>query len=118
MSLPRQVTVHQAVRLLNEALRLEPKAISDLVRHRVQFTSRELADHPTIQVGVVGEYHEGGDNTYDVGMVGILNGIFGTATDRISIQVEDDFYWNAGRVIERFNAHSNYPHDVESGRAG
>lgn len=108
---PRITSIDDAVALLNEALRLEPRAISDLVRARAEFTSCELADHPTIQVGV--KTNVVGEQAFDVGLVGLLNGIFGTDTDRISIQVDDDFYENPFKLVERFNAHHEWPSDIE-----
>lgn len=91
----------EAVAVLNEALRLEPKAVSDLVRHRVKFQSEELADHPTIQVGVL-------PDGFDLGLVGLLNGIFGTEHDRIAIEVDDDFYTDPEALIQSFSAYHDW----------
>lgn len=103
-------SIQQAVELLNELLRLEPQAISDLFRHRVKFTSQELADHPTVQVGIAdnAKYKGDGSDVFDLGILGLLNGIFGTETDRISIQVDDDFYDKPEKTIEYFNAHIDW----------
>jgi len=110
------VTVDDAVALLNEALKLEPKAVSDLFRNTVEFTGEDLANHPTIQVGVMreGEEHEPHAFVYALSFTGLLNGIFGTDIDRVSIEVDDDFYSNPERLIERFNAHHDWPNDIEA----
>lgn len=91
-----------AIAVLNTALRLEPKAVSDLVRHRVKFQSEELADHPTIQVGVTP------DGEFDLGLVGLLNGIFGTEHDRLAIEVDDNFYTDPEALISSFSAYHDW----------
>ena len=65
-------SVDAAVEILNEALRFDPDAITKLVDHRVP-CNKDLASHPTIQVR--------GTYVAKVGLLGILNGIFGTAED-------------------------------------
>ena len=45
-----QRAIDHAIRVLNDALALDPKAISDLFRMEV-LVNEALADHPTIQVG-------------------------------------------------------------------
>lgn len=68
-------TVEHAVDILNQALKLDPKAMTKLVQNRVHCNS-DLAKHETIQVG---NYHEPG--VYTVGLLGILNGLFGIDED-------------------------------------
>lgn len=68
-----QVNINDVVNLLNDALKVDPQAVTALINTRVQ-CNNELADHPTIQVGLF-------DGEYRVGLLGILNGIFGIADD-------------------------------------
>lgn len=67
------VTVDQVLELLNDALALDPLAMTELFEHRVECV-KELADHPTIQC--VESYD--GVGGYGVGVLGLLNGLFGT----------------------------------------
>lgn len=65
------VTAEQAIDRLNEIHRLDPTVLHRLVTGRVP-CNEALADHDTVQVGgAVG-------GPYSVGLLGILNGIFGT----------------------------------------
>jgi len=64
------VTVDEAVSALNTMLEADPEAMTKLVHRRVPCNER-LADHPTCQVG------GGEDGPWVVGLLGILNGIFG-----------------------------------------
>jgi len=65
------LTVDTAIEFLNELLRADPQAVSALIETRVP-CNQELADHPTVQVRSYGL--NGG---YQVGLLGILNGLFG-----------------------------------------
>lgn len=65
--------VYRAVRVLNEALDVHPEAIEALVSHRVPCNGA-LAKHPSIQVGETA-------SGWEVGMLGIINGLFGTDKD-------------------------------------
>jgi hypothetical protein len=65
----KEVTPRQAVELLNEAFTMDPEALTALTNNRVP-CNEALADHPTIQV--LDE-----DGSPKVGLLGILNGIFG-----------------------------------------
>lgn len=60
----------QCADLLNDALKLDPTAVATLVGMRVP-CNEKLADHPTIQV------RQDGENTFSVGLLGLLNGIIG-----------------------------------------
>lgn len=66
-------TVPQCVDFLNEALALDPVAISELFLHRFQ-CNEKFADHPTIQVSA-------SHDVYTFSAFGILNGLFGTIGD-------------------------------------
>lgn len=67
------VTVDDALAVLNRAVASDPEAISALLEQRVP-CNKALADDPTIQVASK-------DGAYHVGILGILNGIFGTDED-------------------------------------
>lgn len=71
--LKESVTIDDVIELLNDAFGKDPNAMNDLVKTRVTCNDA-LADHPTIQVGQFGD-------EYKVGLIGILNGIFGMAED-------------------------------------
>lgn len=73
-------TVQDAVTLLNEALAADRMAVEILIGFRINCSQR-LAFHPTIQV----------TQDYRVGMLGILNGIFGLYenTDLVCAVFED-----------------------------
>jgi hypothetical protein len=68
----RNVTVDDAIAFLNEVLALDPAAVSSLFKQRVP-CKVALAQHPTVQVR--GEFTP--TEAYDVGPLGILNGLFG-----------------------------------------
>lgn len=63
------VTVDDVIELLNDAFAKDPEAMNQLAQARV-VCNDALADHSTIQVGQFG-------GEYKVGIIGILNGIFG-----------------------------------------
>lgn len=64
-------TIDSAVELLNKALELDRRAISSLIQYRVP-CNQAMADHPSIQVGSIPP-----SETVVVGLLGIINGIFG-----------------------------------------
>lgn len=70
------VTIDDVIELLNDAFAKDPEAINELVAIRV-FCNEILANHPTIQVAGPALSGVG----YSVGLIGILNGIFGVADD-------------------------------------
>lgn len=67
------VTINDVIDLLNGAFAMDSYAMHSLVMARV-VCNETLADHPTIQVGKFGE-------DYKVGLIGVLNGVFGMAED-------------------------------------
>ena len=88
-------TVPQCVDFLNEALALDPVAISDLMLiHYV--CNEKLADHPTIQVC-------GSSKVKLISAFGLLNGLFGTIGDtgvgHMFYEVDEV---NGKRVITKF----------------
>lgn len=70
-------SIHQSdvVELLNEALLKDPECLKALFEHRVPCNSA-IAHHPTIQV----QQHKG-QKVPAVGLLGILNGLFGIGED-------------------------------------
>lgn len=80
------VTLDRAIEVLNEALAIDPLAITWLMTNRVP-CNLEFLNHPTIQVGWLpkdGSNPEpgtpnvdDGNSTLALGMIGLLNGIFG-----------------------------------------
>jgi hypothetical protein len=62
-----------AISVLNSALKADPAAINYLVNARVM-CNKELAEHPTIQVGKDSRYK---GEVHWVGLLGIINGLFG-----------------------------------------
>lgn len=66
------ITVDRALEVLNRALKADPEAIRELILHKIECND-ELADDPEIQIGL---YDMGGPTT-TVGILGLLNGLFG-----------------------------------------
>lgn len=67
------VTLADAIRTLNDINAADPAVLPALLNFRVP-CNQALADHPTVQVGAT-------DHGYVVGLLGILNGIFGIRED-------------------------------------
>ena len=61
--------VERSLLVLNEALKRDPDAMTKLVNARID-CSKDLAGHPSLQVGVY-------NDSFKVGMLGVLNGILG-----------------------------------------
>lgn len=76
MSIRAEITPAQVVDFLNGAAALDPKAMWNLIQARIG-CAPELANHPTIQVGQV----PGSPGFWDVGMLGVINGMFGVHDD-------------------------------------
>jgi hypothetical protein len=86
MGLKNNVTVQEVIALLNEFLELDPEAIQNLINNRCKCNDK-VANHPTIQVR---KYPE--DEDYTVGLLGILNNLFGIREDgmgAICAEIED-----------------------------
>ena len=64
------VNISEVVEFLNHMLKIDPAATNALFSLRVS-CNQELAAHPTIQVGLLGGSHP------IVGLIGIVNGMFG-----------------------------------------
>lgn len=64
------ITIEHAIDILNQAIQSDPDAMNKLIGTRIN-CGVTLANHPTIQV-------MNDDGKYSVGILGLLNGIFGT----------------------------------------
>lgn len=64
------ISLDEAIAFLNELLAIDGPAIAALIANRVP-CNQTLAEHPTVQVSA----QHGG---YHVGLLGIINGLFGT----------------------------------------
>lgn len=71
------VTLAQVIERLNSMVAADPEAMRALVEHRVP-CNEAMADHPTVQVGRRRDPGPYGDRPFEVGMLGVLNGILGT----------------------------------------
>jgi hypothetical protein len=89
----KKVSPEEVVEVLNEALKLDAAAITKLVNMRVP-CNEKLAKHPTIQVA------KDKDST-KVGMLGIINGIFG-ANGNDYIYADGDFDTKGNFVVKKF----------------
>jgi len=91
---PNRPQVENAVKVLNEALTLDRKAVEALFKYRVP-CNESLAAHPTIQVTLDSAAHN------RVGILGLINGIFGVDSigyGYIAMEVDE----NDHSKIERF----------------
>tara|TARA_X000001036_G_scaffold41891_1_gene33601 strand:- start:658 stop:975 length:318 start_codon:yes stop_codon:yes gene_type:complete len=87
--------VTRAIAVLNDALDLDPKAITQLVNLRVDCNT-QLAKHPTIQSSI---YH----GVTKVGTLGLINGIIGNSPSGV-IGAEGTIERNTGQftLVRRF----------------
>ena len=67
----KNITPNEVIKFLNKALKNDPIAISSLFQIRV-FCNIKTAKHKSIQVFKMGK------DSYIVGFIGLLNGLFGT----------------------------------------
>ncbi len=63
--------INDTIDYLNDILRVDPKAITALIKHRVP-CKKELGSHRQLQAAGLP------DGGFEVGMLGVINGIFGT----------------------------------------
>lgn len=91
--LKRSVSVKSTVDMLNDMLRCDRAATSDLFLNRRVYCNRRLLNHPTIQVNQSVERAPlGYQKLYSVGLLGVINGLFGVnkhGWGRIFIEVKD-----------------------------
>jgi hypothetical protein len=74
MAIKQSVTPQDVCDLMNELLKLDYACASGLINYH-QPCNKTVADHPTIQV------RQYGDEEPSVGILGILNGMFGIRED-------------------------------------
>jgi len=74
MTVKNSITLDEFIKELTAIAEVDPVAMGKLAAHRVP-CNKKLADHPSVQV------HSDGVNVHLVGMVGIINGIFGMYDD-------------------------------------
>lgn len=75
---PKTLTVAEVVHVLNQLLEINRASITRLINYR-EPCNEALANHPTVQVHTT-EFEDGalkGGKVYSVGLLGILNGLFG-----------------------------------------
>ena len=72
----QSITPQDVCDLLNELLRLDPKCILTLIAHR-EPCNDSISEHPTVQV----QPDTSSDHTSQVGILGIINGMFGVRDD-------------------------------------
>lgn len=78
------MTPESVVAILNDLFKADPEAITSLVNHRVSCNAA-LADHDRCTVLTTPT------NRYEVGMVGVINGLLmdDTSTARIAAEYDD-----------------------------
>lgn len=69
MTIKDSVSIDDTIAFLNELMAIDPDAMAQLCISRVP-CNEALADHPTVQVAPE-------DQGYSVGILGIINGLFG-----------------------------------------
>ena len=69
------ITIDELVDFLNEIAELDRSTLSTFMQMRARCTNKSIPNHPTIQV------HERKDGVCLVGMLGLLNGLFGKYGD-------------------------------------
>lgn len=84
------------VNVLNRALSKDPRAIESLIEHRER-CNEELADDETIQVML--ERCLDGTTWYEVGALGLINGILGAHPDTKWGRVAACFDDETGRLL-------------------
>ncbi|MGO0058645.1 hypothetical protein ACTID9_01025 [Brevibacillus fluminis] len=71
MSIKETISVDEVVQLLNQLSIEDKTAMENLICARVE-CNEAVANHPTVQVS---------QDAFKVGMLGVLNGLFGVAQD-------------------------------------
>lgn len=96
----KMTTLDYVIEFLNELILIDPIAMHELFLNRRVKCNKALAHHPSVQV----KGHK--DGSFDVGILGILNGIFGTDKDGyggIVMVIDDD---GESTSIQRFTGRS------------
>lgn len=81
--------VRRAIEVLNRVHTADPTVLPALIGHRVP-CNLAVADDPTVQVGKI----DGTDDQWEVGLLGIINGLFGVQGEKavgfIAANYDDD----------------------------
>ena len=77
MSVSEGVDLDSVIVFLNQLIQIDSQAVGNLVENRV-LCNEKMADHPTVQVGVVKT--DTGER-FEVGILGVINGLFGIDED-------------------------------------
>lgn len=93
MSEPNPVSVDEAIEVLNRIHQADHHVLPALMRHRVPCNTA-VADDPAVQVGP-GPNRSG----WVIGLLGVLNGIFGADDDGWGYIVAD---WDGGSNLRGF----------------
>lgn len=91
--LKQSITVQDVLDLLNEIVEKDPACAKALLNARV-LCNQTLAEHPTIQV------HAYDGNPPTVGLIGILNGLFGIDDETGMGVIAASVYPDNGEVCE------------------
>lgn len=91
-------TVGTAIEVLNRIHHADPTVLPALIEHRVP-CNQAVADDPMVQAGSRSVAPESNDPPYEVGFLGILNGIFGI-DERGWGHIAANYDTTTGRLIE------------------
>jgi hypothetical protein len=80
-------TPEEVVRLLNDLLKDDPECITNLINNKIE-CNKTIAEHETVQVSLK-------DGIYRLGIVGLLNGIFGINDNGFGCIAS---YWEDGKL--------------------
>ena len=103
-------TPAEAIDVLNRIHAADPTVLPALIDHRVE-CNRALADDPTVQVGVIPGMETmttPGFDRYNVGLLGIINGIFG-------IRSLSEAHGTQGWIAAVYDADRNLKHFTLTG---
>ena len=93
------ITADQIIDYLNKLLEIDKDTVKKLIEHRVD-CPKSFADHPTVQVLTI----VNSDNTesYKLGVLGVINGLFDTNVGYISAEISyiDDSNWSINKFLK------------------
>lgn len=87
------ISIDETIEFLNHLIALDKAAVAALIANRVP-CNEQLANHPTVRVVA----QHGG---YNVGLLGILNGLLGTESDEEHIRAPISFVMSPGGDLIR-----------------
>lgn len=86
------ITIDEALEVLNRALKADPVAMTALFGHRVG-CNKKLGEDPEVQCW---DFKKMTHEEYDVGVMGIINGLFGVDKNNIGSICA---LWNDGCLL-------------------